>query len=79
MNVLSECMFVYYIHAWCSWSSEEGIRFSGIGIIDGCESLCVFCEQNPGSLQEQHFFFFLLNLLDHFPVSFSENFIMKAC
>ena len=33
--------------------SEEGIRFPGTGVTDGCEPLCGCRESNLGSLEEQ--------------------------
>lgn len=30
-----------YEHALCPQSSEEGIRFSGMGVTGGCEPPCV--------------------------------------
>lgn len=41
-------MHAYYLHR-----SEEGVRYSGTGFTDGCESICWYWEPNPGSLQEQ--------------------------
>lgn len=36
MSVLSTCMYVYHMYAWCLWSSES-IGSAGTGVKDGCE------------------------------------------
>lgn len=53
MNVLPAYMYVYHVHALCSWRSEEGARSPRTVVTDGCEPLCGFWEMNPGPLQVQ--------------------------
>ena len=36
MNVFPACMYVYHVHVWCLWHSED-IQPPGIGVTDGCE------------------------------------------
>lgn len=40
MNVLSVCIFVHHMHAWCSQRSEEVIILLGDGVIDICKPPC---------------------------------------
>lgn len=37
MGILSVCLYVYYICAWCLWKSEESKGFPEIGVKDGCK------------------------------------------
>jgi hypothetical protein len=53
VNVLPVCLSVCYVHTWSLWRSEEGIRYSGTGIIGSCGPLCECWEWNPGPLQEE--------------------------
>lgn len=41
MGVLLACVFVYHMHVWCLQSPEEGMGFSGTGVRDHREPLCV--------------------------------------
>lgn len=50
MNALPVSMVV---HDWCLKTSEEAIRSSRLGIIDGCELPCRWWEPNLASLQEK--------------------------
>lgn len=51
--VLPECVYLYYVYAWCPQKkSKESIRATGTGIMDGFEALCVCWETNPGPWQE---------------------------
>ena len=34
MGVLPPCMSAKHMHAWCPWSPEEGVRYSGTTIIE---------------------------------------------
>lgn len=34
IGVLPVCVFVYCMHAWCPWRSEEGV------VVNGAEQLC---------------------------------------
>jgi hypothetical protein len=45
-------MSVYSMPVWYPQRSEEGIRFPGTGVTDGCEPLCECRESNLGSLEE---------------------------
>lgn len=49
-------MYMYHVHTWYLWKSEEGIGSSGIGIMDVCESPCEYWKLNPGTLPEQKVF-----------------------
>lgn len=35
-----DCMYVYHVHAWCPWKSEEGSIFPRTRDTDGCELPC---------------------------------------
>lgn len=48
MNVFPICMPAYHVCSWYTRKSEEGIRYSGTGVIDHCESSCECWEFNPG-------------------------------
>ena len=37
----------------CPWSPEEGVKFLGTGVKDGCEPLCGCWEWDLGPLEEQ--------------------------
>lgn len=50
LSVYSVCMYACYFCAWSPWRREEGIRFLGTGVKDGCETPF---ELNLGPLQEQ--------------------------
>jgi hypothetical protein len=50
MRVLPACICVYHVCTWCSQRSEEGIRFPGTGIVDGCGLPCECWESSPGPL-----------------------------
>lgn len=52
-SVLSACVSIYHICAWCSWRSEVGIRSPRIGVMDSYEPLYGYWKLNPGSFQEQ--------------------------
>jgi hypothetical protein len=54
MGILSTRIYVYNISAWYPWKSEEGIRFFGTGVTDGCELPFGCLELNLDPLQEQH-------------------------
>lgn len=67
-GVLSACLYVHYVHAWCLWRSEEGIGSPGTGIMDGCETLYGYwgsdqdprsnkCCQTPSLLSSLHMHF----------------------
>jgi hypothetical protein len=45
-------MCVYHLQSWCPQKPEEGIRFPGFGVTDGCELLCGFWELNLGAVEE---------------------------
>jgi hypothetical protein len=48
---LPVCICIYYMHAWCPWRSEEGVRCPGTEIIiDGCKLPCGCWELNLGPL-----------------------------
>lgn len=47
MMVSSTCLFVYHVYIWYMWRSVEGVRFPGIGIMDGCEALYWYWELKP--------------------------------
>jgi hypothetical protein len=34
--VVSDCLSVYYLHAWCPQRLEKGVRFPGTGVTDDC-------------------------------------------
>lgn len=53
MSVLSACLYVYHMFAWCERRSEEGITCPGNGVTDGCEMNCWCWELNLDPLQEQ--------------------------
>lgn len=36
MSILLACMSVCHVHAWYTWTLEEGVRFPGSGVTD-CE------------------------------------------
>lgn len=45
-------MCMSYMYDWCLWKLEEqGMKFLGIGVTDGCESLCGNWEPNSGRLR----------------------------
>lgn len=47
-------MCMSYMYDWCLWKSEEqGMKYSEIGVTDGCKSLCGSWEPNPGRTAEQ--------------------------
>ena len=53
MSVLSGCMYVHHMCAWCLRRPEEGVGSPGTGAMDGCELPCGCWELNRGPLQEQ--------------------------
>lgn len=53
MSILPVCMYVFHVHAWYLWKSEEGIGSLYIGVIDGYGPLCECWEWILGPLQEQ--------------------------
>lgn len=52
MGVLSTCMSVYHVCAWCLQRGKEGVRSVGIQS-DSCQLPCGCWKSNPGSLEEQ--------------------------
>ena len=39
-SVLSACVSVYNVHAWCLRRPEEGFESPGTGVVDACELPC---------------------------------------
>lgn len=35
--ILSTCIYVQNLHAWCPWRSEEAIKSLGTGVTESCE------------------------------------------
>lgn len=52
MGVLPACMHVYFVHTWCPWGPEKGIRSPGIGVRDCYEPLCGYRDLNPGAVKQ---------------------------
>jgi hypothetical protein len=52
MSVLSQCIYVHHMHAWCPQKSEEGVRVPGTRVMSICEPPCGCQELNLGPLQE---------------------------
>ena len=52
ISVLPESIYVYYVHTWCLWRSDEEVRFLGTGVRDSCELPCGFWEPFLGPLKE---------------------------
>lgn len=52
-GVLSACVSLCHVCAWCSWRSEVDIRSPGTEVMDSCEPLYGYWKLNPGSWQEQ--------------------------
>jgi len=50
MGVLSACMYVHHVCAWCPWRSEVGV---GSTVMHGCELLCMGWELNLDPLGKQ--------------------------
>lgn len=46
LRLLSACMYVYHVHAWCPWRPDEGVRSSRIEFACSCEPLCGCLELN---------------------------------
>lgn len=53
IGVLSACMSVPRIYAWCLRRPKKDIRSSGTGVINSCESPCQRWELNLSLLEEQ--------------------------
>lgn len=53
MSVLPVYLSIYRVYAWCMQRSEEGVKPSLNGIMDGCGLPYGSCELNLNSLQEQ--------------------------
>jgi hypothetical protein len=51
MSILSQCLYVYPVHAWWHRRLKESIRFPGIGLMGGCELTCGHWELNLSPLQ----------------------------
>lgn len=49
MGILSACVSVRLVHAWCRRRPEGSVRSPGTGVIDDCEQL----HGHPGPLEEQ--------------------------
>lgn len=48
------CMYViHHLYAWRLWNSEDNIRSSETGVMDGCEPLGRCWESDLGPVQEQ--------------------------
>lgn len=47
---MPSCVYVYYVHAWCPRSSEEHVKSSGTGGMNGCETTSGMDKSNPGPL-----------------------------
>ena len=63
IHVLSTCVSVSQICAWCPWRLEEGVRFPGTGGRDACEPEPSFGCSGP--LQEHKCSQLLNRLLQH--------------
>ena len=55
------------VYVWCLQRSEEGIRFFGTGVLNGCEWLRECSELNLGPLEEQQVFLTTESTLQHMP------------
>ena len=51
--VLSTCMSVHHVCAWCLKKPEDDVRTHGTGVTDSCEPPDVCWELNPGPLEEK--------------------------
>lgn len=49
IHFLWECLHVCQVSAWCL---QRSFRYSGNGVIHGCELQCGYLESNPGPLQK---------------------------
>lgn len=49
---MSSCMFVYHMHVWCSWSSDNGSGSPETGVKDGREAPCGYWELNSSPSPE---------------------------
>ena len=47
------CLVYMYVCVQYPWGPEEGIRFPGTRVTDGCEPSRGYWELNPGSPEEQ--------------------------
>ena len=45
------CMYVHHVYAWCPQRPEDGVRSSGSGVTNDCETLWAL-ELNLAPLQE---------------------------
>lgn len=54
MSVLLPCIYVHPVQAWCPWRSEDAVRYTETGVMDGCRLHHVCWKFNPGHLWEQH-------------------------
>jgi len=52
MGVFSAHISVECVCTWCLWRPEEGFRYPGNRIIDGCTQPCGCYPSNPGPLEE---------------------------
>lgn len=40
LDILSAYMGMHHVHALCPWKSEEDVKSSGTGVLDGCDLPC---------------------------------------
>jgi hypothetical protein len=48
-GILSKCMSMYRVYAWCLQRPKEGFGFPGTIATDSCEPLSTCLEQKPSS------------------------------